>query len=299
MTNRSFSTRDRFLAVCLAILGLSLLVGCGPVSQATPLAFQGNVQRGEYLSKVFTCQECHTPRRGDEEHLDRNRLFAGGVPFPGPDGSLIYSANVTLDNQYSDQTLDDLIRGRLAFKFAMPTYLINGMAADDMRDLIAYLKTLKPVLRPLPDPHLPPGFVLPAPTPAVPIPEHEPPTGTVERGNYLARMSGCRDCHSLSHTPGTSAGHHYFEGGMVPLGGGASFFAPNLTPDAGTGLGAWSDAEIIRAVRSGIAHDGRHLSPIMPAVIAYHDMTDQDASDLVRFLRSLKPAKATSRFSTH
>ena len=66
---------------------------------------------------------------------------------------------------------------------------------------------------------------------------------------------------------------------------------PNLTPDLERGLGAWSEAEIIRAVRTGVARDSRQLDPLMPYLSAFHDMTDQDASDVVRFLRSLRPVR--------
>ena len=69
--------------------------------------------------------------------------------------------------------------------------------------------------------------------------------------------------------------------------------APNITPDRETGIGAWSDDEIIRAIRTGIARDGRQLSSLMPYLTAYHDMTDQDAMDIVRFLRTVTPAKRT------
>lgn len=75
------------------------------------------------------------------------------------------------------------------------------------------------------------------------------------------------------------------------LADGRMLYAQNLTPEVETGLGAWSDADIVRAVRTGVAHDGRQLNHWMPYLDAFHDMTDQDAADLVRFLRSLKPVK--------
>jgi mono/diheme cytochrome c family protein len=302
MTDNAKTIRYRFLTASLAMFLLGMLVGCsGMDSHGAPIAFQqGNVARGEYLSKVFCCRECHTPRLpGGSDDLNRNLLLAGGVPFPGPEGSLVYSANVTIAGpNYSEETLDNLIRGRLAFKFAMPTHLLNGMSTDDMRDLIAYLKTLKPVGPPLPDPHLPPGYVLPPPNPAMSIPPHEPPIATGARGEYLARVFLCRDCHSSPDSPGTAPQHHYLEGGYWPLAG-ISIFAPNLTPDVATGLGAWSDAEIKRTIRTGIARDGRRLNSFMPSLAAYHDMTDQDGSDLVLYLRSLKPVKVSPQFATH
>src|SRR5215470_11679431 len=141
---------------------------------------RGDVKRGEYLTEVFGCQECHTVRQADEAHLDRKLLFAGGVPFSVEEYGQVYSANVTISSQYPGQVLDGIIRGRLAFKFQMPTHVYNEMAADDMRDIIASLKTLQPVLHTLPDNSLPSEFVLPSPNPRVSIPEREPHGGTLE-----------------------------------------------------------------------------------------------------------------------
>ncbi len=69
--------------------------------------------------------------------------------------------------------------------------------------------------------------------------------------------------------------------------------ASNITPDQETGIGSWSDEQIIRAFRTGVARDGRQLDPVMPYLTAYRDMTDQDAKDVVRFLRAVEPAKRT------
>lgn len=77
----------------------------------------------------------------------------------------------------------------------------------------------------------------------------------------------------------------------MPLPDGGLLIPQNLTPDAETGLGTWSDADIVRATRTGVTLDGRQLNHVMPYLGAYRDMTDQDAADLVRFLRSLKPVK--------
>lgn len=287
------------LTASLGVFGLGLLIGCTDTgSRRASTAFQqGDVRHGEYLSKVFCCQECHTVRQSDEIHLNRNLLLAGGVPFPGPDGSLVYSANLTITSRYSAETIDNLIRGRLAYKFVMPTSFLNEMSADDMGDLIAYLKTLNPLGPPLPDPHLPPGYVLAPPNPAVPIPPHEPPMGTVARGEYLSRLFLCGNCHTPD-SPGLPPQRHHVEGGSSPVPG-TSIFAPNLTPDLETGLGAWSDVEIKRAIRSGLARDGRALDSFMPSLVAYHDMTDRDASDLVLYLRSLKPIKVSTQFAAH
>jgi mono/diheme cytochrome c family protein len=68
------------------------------------------------------------------------------------------------------------------------------------------------------------------------------------------------------------------------------FYPPNLTPDPETGLGKWSEADIIKAVRAGVRPDGRQLVPIMP-YHSYGKLTDADAKALAGYLKSMKPVK--------
>jgi mono/diheme cytochrome c family protein len=285
-------------AILSAGIVMMFLGGCSQEHQNMQMEShtytQADIKHGQYEAIVFACQDCHTVRQADGIHLDPQLLLAGGVPVPGWEGSFTYSANVTIASQYPAQVLDDTIRGRLMYKFRMPTDLFNDMSADDMRDLVAYLKTLRPILHhPLPDDQLPPGFVMPATNPREPIPEHEPAVGSIERGRYLSKMFSCVECHSPRTASGGYVQGQLFQGGglQMPLPDGHLLIAPNITPDRETGIGTWSDDEIIRAVRTGVAQNGRQLNHVMPYLTAYYDMTDQDAKDLVRFLRTVTPAK--------
>jgi hypothetical protein len=67
--------------------------------------------------------------------------------------------------------------------------------------------------------------------------------------------------------------------------------AGNLTPDVDTGLGGWSDGEIVRAMREGVAKDGRALFPLMPYASFAKALGDADALAIVAYLRTLKPIK--------
>lgn len=110
-----------------------------------------------------------------------------------------------------------------------------------------------------------------------------------DRGEYLARIMDCGGC----HTPGTMMGKpdaaRYLAGGDVgfEIPGLGVFYPPNLTSDE-TGLAAWSEADIVKAVRTGETPDGRILAPIMP-YHAYSALTDEDAAQLARYLKSLAP----------
>jgi hypothetical protein len=97
-----------------------------------------------------------------------------------------------------------------------------------------------------------------------------------ERGAALVRASGCPTCHD----PGDQS----LSGQTSPRPGTMSY-AANLTPDHETGIGDWSDEDIVRAVRTGIDDEGRMLCPPMP----HFSFTDAEAADLVAFLRSLRP----------
>ena len=103
----------------------------------------------------------------------------------------------------------------------------------------------------------------------------------IARGAYLARAGNCMGCHT---TPG---GGPYAGGRGVPTPFG-TIYAPNLTPDAATGIGAWSPAEFWRALHNGRARDGRLLYPAFPYP-NYTRITRADADAIHAYLRSLPP----------
>lgn len=111
----------------------------------------------------------------------------------------------------------------------------------------------------------------------------------MERGRYLAGISGCSHCHTPGHFFGKPDMARYLSGSDVgfeipQLG---VFVGPNLTPDKDTGLGRYSDAEIVAMMRMGTRPDGRILAPSMPWR-DYAKLTDADMQALVAYLRSLK-----------
>lgn len=118
----------------------------------------------------------------------------------------------------------------------------------------------------------------------------------VERGRYLVESTlGCLDCHSkrdLSRFGAPAVGPAGAGGDCL----GAEFgmpgrvCPPNLTPDAETGLGAWSDGEVARAIREGVDKDGRGLFPFMPFT-EYSALSDEDTNAVIAYLRSLPPVK--------
>lgn len=111
----------------------------------------------------------------------------------------------------------------------------------------------------------------------------------IERGRYVTTICGCNDC----HTPGTLFGAPDFSrqlsGTEVGWSGPWGVSYPrNLTPDKETGLGSWTDDQIMTAFRTGKRPDGRVLLPPMPWQM-YANLNDKDAHAVVAFLRSLQP----------
>ena len=114
-----------------------------------------------------------------------------------------------------------------------------------------------------------------------------PPAEQVARGAYLARAGNCMGCHT------STGGAPYAGGRGVPTPFG-TVFAPNLTPDANTGIGAWSAADFWRALHHGRSRDGRLLYPAFPYP-NYTRVTREDANALHAYLRSLPAVVQANR----
>ena len=115
---------------------------------------------------------------------------------------------------------------------------------------------------------------------------------SAERGKYLVSIAGCNDCHTPGYFLGKPDMARFLGGSEVgfEIPGLGVFHGPNLTPDKETGLGTWTDEQILTALQKGARPDGRMLAPIMPWH-AFASLTDQDARAIVAFLKSLLPVK--------
>lgn len=108
----------------------------------------------------------------------------------------------------------------------------------------------------------------------------------IARGKELAALGNCMTCHTV-------------EGGAVNAGGRAMqtpfgvIHSTNITPDAKTGIGAWSFGAFQRAMREGISRDGRHLYPAFPYT-SFSRMSDDDLMSLYAFLMTQPATSATT-----
>ena len=126
-----------------------------------------------------------------------------------------------------------------------------------------------------------------SPTPGRPTNDAE----RLARGEYLVTIGGCHDC----HTPGMIYGAPDF--GRALAGSEIGWKGPwgitfprNLTPDRETGLGTWSEDDIVRALRAGMRPDRTRVLPPMPWP-NYARLSDADAYAIAAYLKSLPPVE--------
>jgi mono/diheme cytochrome c family protein len=106
----------------------------------------------------------------------------------------------------------------------------------------------------------------------------------LENGRVLFAIGGCVSCHGSPQSED-----------RVSLGGGkplftpfGTFYPPNISPDMTDGIGGWSEADFIRALREGTAPDGRPYYPAFPYP-SYRGMSADDAADIFAYLKTLPP----------
>lgn len=119
------------------------------------------------------------------------------------------------------------------------------------------------------------------------------------RGTYLMNsIVACGNCHTPKGPNGKAIEGKELSGGD-PIDAPVFHAIPsNITPDKETGIGNWTDDQIINAIRNGKRPDGTIIGPPMP-IAFYRDMSDTDAKAIVAYLRSIKPISNKSEKSTY
>ncbi|WP_250534905.1 cytochrome c [Caballeronia sp. AZ10_KS36] len=108
---------------------------------------------------------------------------------------------------------------------------------------------------------------------------------SVTRGEYLVRAGGCMACHTADPA-------RPFAGGRAMQTRFGTFYTPNITSDRATGIGAWTDAQFVRAMREGIGRNGEHLYPAFPYT-AYTRLSDADVLAMRAYLATVPPVRYT------
>lgn len=295
----------RLAAPGLLAAGLVLLLFTGVASvrasapSAVPIQADDPVAHGEYLFHIAGCADCHSPV--DENFIPMfDQIGAGGRPFDLGGLGVVLGSNITQDEAtgigaWTDEEIERAIRtgvapdGHQSFP-VMPYTAYNSMADSDMEALIAYMRTIPPIENPVERVQILPPEQLPQlpPSSAVAAPASE---ATAARGEYLVRsVMACTDCHTpLDPASGAADFSRFLAGGYPYEGPWGIVYSANLTPDEATGLGTWSDDEIVRSIRTGVRADGRILL-LMPW-IEYARLSDEDAYAIAAYLRTLEPVE--------
>lgn len=124
-------------------------------------------------------------------------------------------------------------------------------------------------------------------TPAHAVPQQKAAATAIERGRYLARLGNCMGCH-------TARGQASYAGGRAietPFG---TAYSTNITPDAETGIGRWSQDDFWRALHEGRSRDGRLLTPAFPYT-SFTRITRQDSNALHSYLQTVPAATQANR----
>ncbi len=274
------------------IVALVVLAASGQTQAQTP------VERGKYLVEVIgACGNCHTPKGPQGDIADKH--LAGGFVIEEDFGKAV-GRNITPDKEtgigsWTDQEIIRAIREGKSKAGSilgppMPFELYRRLSDNDVKAIVAYLRTVKPIKNqvskgqykfPLPPSYGPPVTSVPDP----------PKSDPVKYGEYLAGpVAHCAECHTPRVQGGRPDQTKFFAGGFPFHGPFGVSYSANITPDKETGIGNWTDQQIMRAIY-GVRPDGRPLLPPMPWPYYAGKIADGDMKAMVAYLRSLKPIK--------
>jgi mono/diheme cytochrome c family protein len=253
------------------------------------------VQRGQYIFSLAGGCACHAVPKGTPN--------VGAREFPIPMAK-IYSTNLTADKEtglgdWSDQQIRDAITKGIRpngekLLPVMPYEAYSGVSEEDLKALIAYLRTLKAVRKETP------ALKTWAPLYRAGgtfvwfqffsrfsnFPE-KAPQGGIERGRYLVEhVALCIDCHTPRNFMGVPNRSLYLAGTKKgPLGE----EIPNITPDKQTGIGNWSREDIAKLLLTGTKPDLDTVEGLMAEVIeaGFKNMKREDALAIADYLKSI------------
>lgn len=286
------------LIVYLSI-GLLLLIASDAEAQT-----REQIARGKYVFGAAAGCGCHT--------VPKQALNAGGRKYDGPFGT-VYSSNITPDpatgiGKWTDEQIITATRAgrRPNGERLIPVHpytVFNGMAEQDLKDVVVYLRSVPPVNRATPAKKISvPLFesvFLPAwlaTFAAVETPPKSAATSGVARGEYLTRaVSHCGECHT-PRTMTMAVDNTRFLAGNPKGKGPEGSAVPNITPDRETGLGSWSEEQIADYLETGNKPDGDVSGGLMMEVIqgssaGYKDLTKADRQAIAKYLKSIPAIK--------
>jgi len=286
------------LKPALCVLAAFALAACAQTQ--TREHTQSLIERGDYLvNSIMTCNHCHTPKDKTGNPL-MERRFAGGAQRFDEVTFTATGPNITQDTetgigQWSDADIKRaLIEGirpnGVKLAFVMPYPLYKVITPRDLDAAVAYLRTAAPLRASVTPPlYKSQQITYTYPGAEKPMSENDL-RDPLKRGLYLASLGHCMQCHAERHNDIPDYRSGAGKGGREYKTPAGLVRAANITSHPTKGLGAWSDAEIKRALTEGVSRNGRPLAQTMAQYRIYlKRLTDEDLHALVAWLRSLPP----------
>jgi mono/diheme cytochrome c family protein len=296
--------------LAIAVLVLAILAGAvfwlltmpRTIAESDLPPYQPDATRGEYMFAAGGCTSCHATGE------DRLKL-AGGLALKTPFGTF-HAPNISPDPEHGigGWSMAEFVtsmkfgvgRGGTHLYPAFPYTSYQRMRVEDVMDLKAYLDTLPPVATDAPGHELPFPFSIRRGlglwqllyvdgTSFMPDPAKS--DDAISRGAYLVRGPGhCGECHSPRNVIGGIDSSRAYAGGPAPEGDGT---IPNITPDEETGIGSWSEDEIVEAFQTGTKPNFDDFSGAMKHVQEnLAKLAPEDLAAIAAYLKSLPPIKS-------
>lgn len=303
------------LAIVVVIVGATLgyLSFALPKIKAAPVLkvelTPERIARGEYLANhVSVCIDCHSTR-------DWSRF--SGPPTPGTFGKggdifdqkfgfpgIYYAKNITPEgiSRYTDGELFRTIttgvskEGKALFP-VMPFHYYGQMDEEDIKSIIAYIRTLKPIVNQVPPSNsdFPMNFIINTLPHEPSFTKLPPKADVVNYGKYLTNAAACLDCHTKFEKGSLVAGTEFGGGREFPFPDGSIVRSANISSDTETGIGGWDDETFVSIFK---AHSdsttlNTKLKPgefnsIMPWTM-YGKMTEEDLKAIFAYLKTVPP----------
>lgn len=265
-------------------------------------ANQAMLNRGRYMATLM-CGQCHFDQSTGK--------FSGAQMMDVPKVlGFVYAANITNDPvhgiaNYTDGELLYLLRTGIKKNGKVAPFMQRpNLADEDLNAIIAYLRSNDPAVQPAAltsgQPKNKYSFIgkmaiegskpLPYTAQKVAMPNMN---DKVARGRYMIDNIGCYDCHSANimkvNKVQPEASKGYLGGGTKMRSmDGSSVYTSNITFDAETGIGNWTEADFAKAVRQGIAKNNQILRYPMRM---YSELSDEDVSAMYEYLKTVPAIK--------
>jgi len=303
------------LVIVIVVAGLIylkfMLPDVGPPPEMNVERTPERVQRGKYLATHVTlCIDCHSKRDWTRFSgpIIEGTFGMGGQVFPESFGfpGTYYSKNITPAGigNWTDGELYRLIttgvnkEGKAMFP-VMPYLYFGRMADEDIKSIIAYIRTLPPIENHVKESvsNFPFNFIIntiPVKAEPMPMPDLK---DKIAYGKYLVNAGACMECHTQVEKGQIIKGKEYSGGRLFALPDGKTTSSANLTPDKETGIGNWTEEMFIDIFhsRSDSTILNTKLKPsdyntIMPWTM-YGSMKEEDLKAIFAYLKTLKPIK--------